>query len=362
MLIISWGMSLKIAIVGIVGVPASYGGLETLIENLLDNEDHEFTVYCSSLHYASKVNTYKNSRLVYIPIPANGIFGVLYDFVSLIHSVFTGHKKILVLGVSSAPLFRFLKFVSPSLQIMVNIDGLEWRREKWGVLAKLYLRFATWLAIKHSDKVIADNDAVSEFVRSRYGAQTEMIAYGGDHALVGTEKVDILLDISPLKRYSLSVCRIEPENNIGLILEAFKQSGENIIFIGNWGSSDYGKSLFDFYSQCVNVTLLHPIYCADSLYTYRNNCALYVHGHSVGGTNPSLVEIMHFGCPIIAFDCVFNRSTLENHGGYFLSVEGLLSQIDKYLTSNDSGVFREIASKRYTWDKIRDQYFSLFGS
>lgn len=351
---------MKIAIVGIVGVPASYGGLETLAENLLDNEDHEFTIYCSSLHYACKMKTYKNSRLVYFPISANGIFGVLYDFVCLIHSVFTNHKKILVLGVSSAPLFKILKFFSPTLQIIVNIDGLEWRREKWGVLAKLYLRFATWLAIKHSDKVIADNDAISEFVTFRYGAQTEMIAYGGDHALVGSEKADILSKISLLKRYSLSVCRIEPENNVSIILEAFKQSGENIIFIGNWDSSDYGKSLHDFYSKCTNITLLHPIYCADSLYTYRKNCALYLHGHSVGGTNPSLVEIMHFGCPIIAFDCVFNRSTLENHGGYFHSVESLLSQVEKYLTSKDIDVFREIASRRYTWDKIRDQYLSLF--
>jgi glycosyltransferase involved in cell wall biosynthesis len=352
--------TLKIAIIGTVGVPASYGGLETLVEYLLEDNYHEITVYCSGLHFRERVKSYKSAELIYLPLSANGISSIFYDCLSLFHAVLNGQRNILVLGAASAILFKFLLVIFPSLRIVVNVDGLEWRRQKWGRIAKLYLRFATYLAIRHSYKVIADNDAIAEFITENYGIKAEVIAYGGDHAIQAKINENALSKISSLDDYALGVCRIEPENNIEIILEAFKQVKRNIIFIGNWDASEFGRQLYEAYSQFDNIILLHPVYCIDELYTYRINCKLYVHGHSVGGTNPSLVEAMYFDCPIIAFDCVFNRATLENQGRYFDSIESLITEMNVDVNDVPKSCFKEIALRRYTWENIRLEYFRLF--
>lgn len=346
-----------VAVIGTVGVPACYGGFETLVENLLGEGDEIWLVYCCSAAYPDKAPSYKNARLVYVPINANGASSVLYDIVCAIDAVRRGAKTLLILGVSGALIIPFLRRLT-GLRIVTNIDGLEYRREKWGNLARWFLRKSEQWAVNFSHQVVADNQAIVEHVEGVYGRKAALIAYGGDHAVISP----------PSKRganYALGLCRIEPENNVHLILESFKGLSVPLKFVGNWNNSDYGRRLKQAYASEANVELLDPVYDSRSLFYLRNNCRLYLHGHSAGGTNPSLVEMMHFGRPIACFDCQYNRFSTENKA-YFFRNAGELRQIVISLNEDDAykktQELKEIAQRRYTWSVVRSQYRELFES
>ena len=350
---------MKLAIVGSVGVPASYGGFETLVESLIGGDDHQFTVYCSGQYYEQRLGIYKGATLVYLPINANGPMSVVYDIWSCFHAVLTGHRNILILGTSGAIVVPFLRLIFPTVKLVTNIDGIEWRRDKWQGFAKKFLKFSESVAVKYSTTVVADNDAIADYVTQAYQRECKTIAYGGDHAFAKPNKSHRFPSLDVDRRYALALCRIEPENNIHIILQAFAESQQELVFIGNWQSSDYGKKLQDKYSANLNLRLLNPVYDVEVLSVYRNNCCAYIHGHSAGGTNPSLVEMMHFSKPVIAFDCVYNRSTMENKGSYFKSVDDLSRQIGTVNQASDPEML-EIAQRRYTWKGVKHQYLSLF--
>jgi glycosyltransferase involved in cell wall biosynthesis len=350
---------MKICIIGTAGIPATYGGFETLAERLVDAKEVKFTVYCSRKHYQDYPSKYKTANLVYIPFDANGVSSIIYDLLSMLHALASGHKNFLVLGVSGA---IFLPFLSrfPKIKIVTNIDGIEWRREKWKGLAKTFLKFSESLAVRFSTQVVSDNEAIANYIDEEYQSDCKTIAYGGDHALKSLVKVklDDVFDTSA--PFALSICRIEPENNVHLILKAFSEVKLRIVFIGNWKKSSYGRTLYNKYKDKINITLLNPIYCLDTLYAYRSKCSLYIHGHSAGGTNPSLVEMMHFSKPIVAFDCSFNRATMENKGNYFSCSNSLVKILEEPSSLVDDTEMNEIAKRRYTWEIIREQYLEIF--
>ncbi|CAJ1821985.1 hypothetical protein PEKONANI_01770 [Aeromonas jandaei] len=348
-----------VAIVGTVGLPACYGGWETLVENIVKkkSEDIDYLVFCSSTSYENKINFYEGARLVYLPISANGIASIIYDGLSLIHTLFKKPDAVVVLGVSGCIFFPIYKLFSNS-KLILNVDGIEWKRDKWSRFAKAFLKFSEYIGVKWADVIIADNEGIGHYIKNEYGASSEVIAYGGEHALVsGAPAV-----IESKYDYFFTVCRIEPENNVAMILEAFVDSGVNYKIIGNWSSSLYGIQLKEKYSHHLNIDLIDPVYDLKVLFNYRRGCKGYIHGHSVGGTNPSLVEIMHFGKQIYAFDCVFNRLTTEDQAVYFSSAE----ELRKYITATDLLVdnesMKEIALRRYTWSVVAKQYESLYGN
>ena len=188
------------------------------------------------------------------------------------------------------------------------------------------------------------------------------IAYGGDHALVTPADLSSQQIDAVDKPFYLALCRIEPENNIALTLRAFSETGDRLIFIGNWSSSEYGKRLRNEFFDTLNILLLDPIYDERVLSTYRSRCLAYVHGHSAGGTNPSLVEMMHFEKPIIAFDCVYNRATMEDKGQYFSSSSSLSKSLKTRKCFEGGEELGDIARRCYTWNVVRDQYWKLFKS
>jgi len=353
-------LSKRISIIGTVGVPACYGGFETLVENLINSTETDFTVYCSSKSYTDKLESYKGAKLVYIPLRANGIQSVLYDIASFIHSLYSRPDVVLILGVSGCVFLPLYKLFS-NAKVITNIDGIEWRRDKWKGLAKWFLKFSERMAIKYSDEIIADNQAIKEYVEEEYSINCHVIAYGGDHAvsaeLSSVEKFNLPVE------YSFSVCRIEPENNVHIILEAFsKLPDSSLVIVGNWDNSEYGRALKDKYGDYQHIRLLDPIYDLGQLATLRSKAKFYLHGHSAGGTNPSLVEAMHFTCPVIAFDCNFNRYTTNNKAMYFKTSDQLLSLIKNITVeeaNNVSDNMKEIARERYTWEIIANQYYKL---
>lgn len=353
----------QVAIVGIQGVPAKYGGFETLVENIIgDNCSPEvrYTVFCSGKDYATHMENYKNVRLRYIPLfHANGAQSTPYDILSMLKCLW-GYDTVVILGVSGCiflPLFRLLY----RKRLIVNIDGLEHRRAKWGKFAKWFLRTSEAMAVRYADVVVADNKGIQDYVTNTYHKPSELIAYGGDHAQrdVPEERVREILkqyEIEP-DGYAVSVCRIEPENNSHVICEAFVTSGKNLVFVGNWERSEYSRELKKKYSMCRNIRMVEAVYDLDELYALRSQCNCYIHGHSAGGTNPSLVEAMFFGNPILAYDVVYNRETTENKAYYFKNSEQLIELLgaEKY-----GEPLREIARRRYTWKYIAGQYEALY--
>ena len=320
-------------------------------------------VYCSASHYAVRPEKYYSAQLRYIPLNANGIQSILYDSLSLFSACRRRCDVILLLGVSGAVALPFVRLIS-SARIVTNVDGIEWRRDKWKGIARMFLRFSERLAVRCSQKVIADNDCIAEYIEQTYDVGSEVIAYGGDHAVLACAESVSEYDLP--EEYAFSVCRIEPENNVDMVLRAFaEQSNWALVIVGNWGSSQYGRSLLEKYCSFDNIYMLNPIYELGKLKTLRSQAGLYVHGHSAGGTNPSLVEAMHFGRPVLAFDCGFNRSTTENKAYYFrtwVNLQQLLESIDRAKAELVGDNMLEIARRRYTWKIVAQQYFSLLSA
>ena len=354
----------KVAILGAVGVPAGYGGFETLAENLVSYHAEvdtplELTVYCSSKGITAKPARYRQAVLRYVALDANGLQSIPYDMIGLLDAVRRGHNRVLLLGVSGAILLPLLKLFTRA-RIITNVDGIEWKREKWRGLAKHYLWFAERVAVKASDEVVADNQAIAEYLKDAYGCDARVIPYGGDHA-VETEADAAAASHLP-QCYALGLCRIEPENNIAMILDAFDRLQMPLVFVGNWDRSSYGRELKAKYADHPMISIEDPVYDPAALRAIRDRAAIYIHGHSAGGTNPALVEMMHFGVPIAAYDCSFNRYTTEGRALYFSTAEELCTLI--LPLSDEVGrsvgeAMREIALRRYTWRKIGQAYFEL---
>lgn len=344
----------NVAVIGTVGIPACYGGFESLVENLTSysNSNVKYHVFCSSKSYPEQLTEYNGASLSYIPLSANGIQSIPYDIYSLICCLFKRPDVTLILGVSGCLFLPIYRLFSNS-KIVTNIDGLEWKREKWGRLAKKFLKLSESFAVKFSDIIITDNKAIGDYVDAEYSKSNVVIAYGGDHSIISG------VDVGPTDDYFLSLCRIEPENNVQMILEAFLNSQQKLKFVGNWDASEFGRDLKRKFATSPNIQILDPIYDINQLYKLRSQCKGYVHGHSAGGTNPSLVEAMHFEKPIFAFDCAFNRYSTEDKALFFASSKDLY---DKLRTINENELtvismnMKMIAERRYTWKVITKMY------
>jgi len=356
-------MAKKVAVIGTVGLPANYGGFETLVDHLIINKNSEFkfTVYCSKHAYTEKYTSYNNAQLKYIPLRANGIQSIPYDIISIFHALLY-MDILLVLGVSGGLIFPIVKLIS-NKKIIVNIDGVEWQRHKWGWIAKKFLKISEWVAVKYADIIVADNKVIQDRIRETFGKDSELITYGANHSkcvkIRQNKHFKLFND-----NYAFKVCRIEPENNIEMIIRAFISFRKlNLVLVGNWNSSLYAQELREMYKNEPNIFLLDPIYDQVDLDSIRSNCYIYIHGHSAGGTNPSLVEAMYLQLPILAFDVNYNRETTGNKALYFddeNSLVNLLNTLTEDRLNDVAFVLKQIADEKYTWEIISEKYARIF--
>lgn len=356
----------KIAIIGTVGLPAKYGGFETLAEYLTKylSKKYDLTVYCSSKSYSNKQEQYNGASLIYVPLNANGVQSIVYDIVSIFHALFYA-DVLLILGVSGCIVLPLVRLISRK-KIIVNIDGLEWKRAKWNKFAKWFLRCSEKLAVKYADIAITDNKVIQDYVKIEYGKDSVLIAYGADHVKKHDLSPEVLNRFGFLQSYyAFTVCRIEPENNLHIILDAMsRQVSLPVLIVGNWGASQYGVDLRTQYADFAHIHLVDPIYDQQVLNQLRSNCFVYLHGHSAGGTNPSLVEAMFLGLPIVAYGVDYNKETTENACLYFSDTDELIALIshnNEASLSSMGNKMAEIASRRYRWENIAEQYAGLWG-
>lgn len=356
----------KLAIIGTVGLPAQYGGFETLAHHLVAElgSEYDITVYCTKKKYtkAERLKTYLGAKLKYLPFNANGMQSIPYDTLSIIHSLFYA-DVLLILGVAGAWILPFVRLFT-NKKVIISIDGIEWKRDKWSLLAKWYLWWAEKIAVKYSHADISDNESIQDYTAFRYGTLSNIIEYGANH-IISSKPAQEDREVYPFlnRPYAFKVCRIEPENNIDIVLNAFSRNPKyTLVMVGNWNNSEYGKNIRSKYGVFDNLILLDPIYNQRKLDLLRGNAYLYVHGHSAGGTNPSLVEAMYFGLPIITFDVSYNRTTTENKAYYFKNADDILKIIEgtrlpEFKQLGDK--MKEIANRRYTWNVVAEKYNNL---
>lgn len=357
-------------IVGTHGVPAKYGGFETLADYLCQylNGNFEITVYCNAHKYSVKEKEYFGAKLKYLNIEANGFRGIFYDLITYMDALFRA-DVILYLSPVGSGFMTPLKFLSKS-KVIVNHGGLnEWEREKLNWMQKKWAKFNHRVAAKYSDVNIADNELYQQSLKDNFNADSIVVRYGGDH-VKDIEKTDKrFVDKYPFvvnEKYFVSVSRAQLDNNIHIVLEAFeKYSKHKIVLVSNWQISQYGINLKEKYKNHPNIILLDAIYDKDELDYVRGNAQIYIHSHSRCGTAPSLVEAMSLGKSIVSFDVPTNRETTQNKAYYFSdsqSLINLLNELTDEKTDWNMKKMKQIALNEYRWETISNQYKEIIQS
>lgn len=358
---------MKIAILGTRGIPNYHGGFEQFTEFFsvfLVDKGHDVYVYSSSLHPYQE-NQFKGVKLIHCKdyedkIGTAGQF--IYDFNCIIDSKKQNFDIILQLGYTSSTVWY--KFLPKKPIVITNMDGLEWKRSKYKKQVRKFLKFAEKLGANHSDYLISDSIGIQEYLLETYNKPSEFIAYGADCFTNKDENILKLYDVNK-EQYNMLIARIEPENNIEIILDGVAQSKSKTTFlvIGKHDVNSFGKYLKEKYKTVEHIKFLGGIYDINHLNNLRYFSNLYFHGHSVGGTNPSLLEAMASNSLIIAHDNIFNKAILNEDAFYFENAQ----QISHYLDDIKKADYAQILSKlktkietNYSWDRINNSYLEFF--
>ena len=354
------GKKKKVAIIGTNGLPAKYGGFETLTHHLTLNlaDDFDFIVYCSKTPRNKRLKEFNKAKLKYLPLKANGWQSVLYDTFSIIHAWFAS-DMLLVLGSSGAFIFPVNRLIKKKL--VLNIGGIDWMRDKWNFFTKKYIYFSEKLSVRYADVVITDNKEIHDHYVSAYKCENLVIPYGGDHVLRPVPTSEDYKKYPFLKKeYAISVSRAQEDNMIHIVLEAYKKMPEKIlVLISNWHISEYGKNLKKQYSNIENIHLVDAVYDQRELDLLRNNASLYIHSHSVCGTAPSLVEAMNLGLPVISYNSPTNVASTEGKTLFFKTVEELVHiilNLDKNKLLEIKENMLQLANDKYTWKLVAEAY------
>ncbi len=351
------------AFIGSAGIPNRYGGFESFVEHCgptFSRNTQATIVTCdASLYKIERSENYFGVRRIFINIKANGAASVIHDLVAFMR-VYWCSTHIIVLGVSGGiwfPLFMFMCRLGGK-RLMVNIDGVEWRRTKFGKTKRRVLRFFDYLAQRFSDIVVYDNAGLAPYVHASARHRAVEIGYSGDHVL--------RLGVQAVPATSLTICRVEPENNLDLMIQGALQSRLSFYtIVGNWSSSEYGCNLRERYRSESRLVLLDPIYDASRLAKLRESCEIYLHGHSVGGTNPSLVEMLFYDSKLCCFDVVYNRVTAGECASYFKNAAELARQLNAIIdneTMEGELQAREALRSKYTCEAIATAYLDAMRS
>jgi len=357
---------MKIAILGTRGIPNHYGGFEQFAEFLsvgLVKLGHSVSVYNSANHpYKEKTFNGVDIEHIYDPENKIGTAGqFIYDFLSIINTRGKEFDIILELGYTSSSISFDLH---PKGSIIVtNMDGLEWKRTKYSSKVQKFLQFAESLAVKKSDCLVSDSVGIKNYLHKKYEAESTYIPYGSH--LFNNENINILKSYNlEAYAYNMLIARLEPENSIETILDGVLKANDDVDFlvIGKH-ETKFGEYLKSKYIKSKNIKFIGGIYDINILNNLRYFSKLYFHGHTVGGTNPSLLEAMASSALICANDNEFNSAILEKDALYFSTDEDVSKILLNTIYDENSKKIennRNKITELYTWQKIINQYEVLF--
>lgn len=350
---------------GTRGIPNQYGGFEQFAQYLSDGltkKGHDVYVYNSSLH-PYKENKWQDVHIIHCKDWENR-FGTAGQFIYDLNCINDSRNRnfdiLLHLGYTSDSIWHW-RWPSQTRHL-VNMDGLEWRRSKYNGLTRSFLKKAEAWAANRADQLVADSKGIQHYIAEKYGRTPVYIAYG---ASIFTNPDSTCLSKYALTpwSYSLVIARMEPENNIETIIKGFLSTNpaQPLVIVGNI-SNKYGKILRETYKDA-RVRFVEAIYDNNTINNLRYHSSKYIHGHSVGGTNPSLLEAMACGCSIIAHDNIFNKAVLQENADYFkdetsLAILLIRTQQKEAIEKRRESNFEKIRSD-YNWQKIIDAYGEL---
>lgn len=357
---------MKIGILGTRGIPNYYGGFEQFAEFFAThaaNSGHEVYVYNSHNHPYQE-NVFNNVHILHCYDPEHKI-GTVGQFIYDLNCIRDARKRnfdiILQLGYTSSSVWFSLH---PKKAIVItNMDGLEWKRSKYSKKVQKALQIAERLAVKKSDYLIADSIGIQKYIKEKYEKESTYIAYGAHNFNTPNPKILKEYQVEN-ENFNMIMARFEPENNLDMVLEgvSLAENKTPILVIGNHNTK-YGTYLKNKFESFSNIRFLGAVYNLDHLNNLRYYSNLYFHGHTVGGTNPSLLEAMASKALLAAHDNDFNKGVLKENAFYFSSateVKKILNSIKKsdnlqFVANN----YDAIASD-FNWDKINEQYLQLF--
>jgi len=360
--------SLRIAMLGTRGVPAAYGGFETAVEEIgarLAERGHEVTVYCRSAR-ETRQRSWRGMHLVHAPaLRLKAAETLSHTAASVAHLTFQrGTDVAFVFNAANSPFLPWLRL--QGIPTALHVDGLEWMRGKWSGAGQAYYKRAEAFAVRHADALIADARGIADYYSTTYGAATELLAYGAP--IVDAPAHDRLaaLELVP-RRFHLVVARFEPENHVDVIVEGYRRSAAQhpLVVVGSAPYAErHVQQITDAAGGDPRIRFLGGVWdqvLLDQLYA---NSTSYAHGHSVGGTNPSLLRAMGGGAPVIAWDVNFNREVAGGDADYFGSAEQLAPLLERaerepVRAARRGDSLRERARNLYDWDDVADGYENL---
>ena len=358
---------MKIGILGTRGIPNYYGGFEQFAEYFalyLQNKGHQVFVYNSSTH-PHQDSTFKGVNIIHCYDPENRI-GTAGQFIYDLNCILDSRKRkfdiLLQLGYTSSSIWYHL--LPNKTLVITNMDGLEWKRSKYSKMVQKFLKYAEKWAVISSDYLVADSLGIQDYLNRKYNINSKFIAYGAD---VFQEPNDKFLNTYNVQAFDFNmlIARLEPENNIETILEGVALASTKLPFlvIGKYEGTRFGEYLVNKFKDQKHIRFLGGIYDQDALNNLRYFSNLYFHGHSVGGTNPSLLEAMASNALIIAHDNPFNSSILKNHAFYFKEaneVQNYLNTLNKLNYLDKVEKCKDEITNNYSWDLINNQYLNYF--
>src|SRR4051794_38383243 len=349
---------LRVALVGTRGVPARYGGFETCVEEVgrrLVERGHSVVVYCRTTPGAPPPPAeYLGMRLVHLPAARKRSLETLsHTALSVAHLLAHRTDAAVVFNAANAPLLPALRLAR--IPVATHVDGLEWKRAKWGRTGRRYYRVAEAMAVRWSDVLIADAQGIADYYHREFDAPTTLLTYGAPLIAPGTDRL-AELGLAP-GQYHLVVARFEPENNVDVIVDGYRRSAASkpLVVVGSAPYADeYTAQVYGLADD--RVRFLGGVWDQVQLDQLYANCWTYVHGHSVGGTNPSLLRAIGAGAAGVAYDVDFNREVAAEAGSYFRDADGVARLLEA-VEGDPAGVAaagaraRELAA-RYDWDDV----------
>jgi glycosyltransferase involved in cell wall biosynthesis len=361
---------LKISIIGSRGYPYVYSGYETLIKELSERlvaRGCEVTVYCHRNLFNKKPALVKGIKLVYVPtIESKSLSQLIHSFLSMCHAATSDADVIFAVNAANGPFGLISKiFRKPTA---INVDGLEWLRPKWKGLGAKYFKIAARLSTILFDQIINDSDEMRKVYLNLFKKESVVIAYGA--TVIKSEELSLIKQwsITP-KEYYLVVGRMIPDNNADIIVKGFlaSNSSKKMVVVGD---VFYRDNYADKLKALKDERLIFTGYVNDSdvLAALYHHSYMYVHGHEFGGTNPTMIKAMAYGCGILALNTVFNKEMLNNdsYGIYFDKNQEAVRRQINYADQHPMEI-RQLRQKsqlgitdKYNWDCITDQYLEVF--
>lgn len=368
---------MKIAFISTRGIPNNYGGFEQFAEYIsvgLAARGHEVTVYSPHYH-PYRENMYKGVLIKHVYSPEKWMGGSIgsffYDYACLKDALKRENFDIIYEAGYTSIIPAYIRFNVKDIKkpiFTTNMDGLEYKRTKFNKWVQKFVFWEEQMAVKHSHYLIADNMGIQDYYKEKYDKESKFLAYGATiHDYYNT---DYLKEYGLTENdYFILVARLEPENNIYMAIDGYlasDQCGKMPLVVVGKTNTPYGKKLVAKYGNNPNIKFVGGIYDFDKLNSVRHFSYAYFHGHSVGGTNPSLLEAMASECFILSHNNVFNHSVLRDNAIYYQSTEDvtkLLNDIDNIVNKYKSDFTSDnldIIRNEYSWEKLIDEHEKYF--